>query len=68
MQGEKLRTLLFYPAIDAWFTRPAAGPDNLLRASSRPNFVGASRFSITAEAPRRFDCLEFGEIELDNRS
>src|SRR6516165_432526 len=28
---------------------------------------GPSRCSITPEAPRRFDCLEFGEIEFDNR-
>jgi hypothetical protein len=38
------------------------------RASSWPMPSGPSRCSITTEAPRRFDRLEFGEIEFDNRA
>src|SRR5271163_1212359 len=37
------------------------------RASSWPMPHGPSRCSITPEAPRLLDRLEFGEIEFDNR-
>jgi hypothetical protein len=57
---------LSHPGIDAWFGRWPAAAVFPRHASSWPMPHGPSGCSFTAEAARRFNRLELGQVEFDN--